>query len=105
MPRRSPPPLADADHTIRQLLDDLFAAREAVISLVPEPLQCYLDASIWVYTSDDLRAWKGWAVDRITAAAAGRAAGASYPPARQRTACPLCGGAPQSGVDGFGLPI
>jgi hypothetical protein len=59
MPSKSPAPMTDADRTIRQLLNELFAARETIISLVPQPLQHYLDASIWCHTSDYLRAWKG----------------------------------------------
>lgn len=63
--KRRPPPLDDRDVRIRNLEDDLYMARQAIINLMPEHIRSVLAASTWCETVDEVLDWERWAVDRF----------------------------------------
>ena len=106
MPRRSPPTLPPdlRDSEIRQLRDELYLARCALVQSVRPQARIWLEAHTDVRSFEDLDRWMSWAVDGLLTVASVDAPSAGFGTQR-RAVCPLCGESAQSPyTSGFALP-
>lgn len=108
MAKRSTPTYHDP--RIRQLENDLYRARHALIDLMSEPAQEVLTSYRSVKTQHEWWSWSSRAAHRLAEMAEGSAVQRMYQGyaiESPRAKCPLCGKGPQSfydGYAGFALP-
>jgi hypothetical protein len=94
------------DAEIRRLKDDLYEAREAIVRLMPEPIQEILGSYYRCTCRVEVHQWKSAVIDQLVELAKPVPLRTAHDNARAY--CPLCGGSAQSiyeSQQGFSIPI
>jgi hypothetical protein len=106
MARQIPPP-DTRDAQIRKLKEELWAARHAIVEIMPAPLREPLEATFYCQSIKDVYEWQRWAIQKIMEQATellGQDVVATD--GQMRAYCPLCrGGSLGPYAAGFAVPI